>query len=485
MLTENAEQVLERLRNANLPNTEVMEVKLEYGKLVEAKSRQGNWKFENLPAFYRISLKMTPGERSLIYTEVWLPLEWNGIFVGSGNNGIAGSLYHPWLNYFLKNHYATANTDMGTSAGWESGCDNPDMWNDFGWRATHEMTVVTKLLIELCYGRKPDYSYFMGGSTGGNQAMMEAQRFPEDYDSIFCFVPAHERLYGKMLRLWLSRHERAADGTPLFTKEQIREITAQGVAFYQSQGDGQPGDNFITLPAADAETVDAFIAWLGVHMPELTRQQLEALRAIYIGPINALTGERICKGIPIGSESMDGGISAESGKNYTDFVLTWTFGADYDSQTFDFGADWDTVQSRMSAILDAHSVALEPFFDRGGKLVIYAGSADPRCTFYCSMDYYDRLLEHFGGYEKLKDHCRFFLMPGRSHGGGDGTQQIWPDPVEGDEFLIIRRWLEEGKAPDVIYAVRPNQTDKSLEPEIVRPLYPYIGNGQFLDMAKA
>ena len=480
MGNETTAQVIERLKNANIPNVEVLDVVLEDTGHVEAQSKQGKWSYDNVPSFYRISLKMTPGERSLVYTEVWLPLEWNGIFVGSGNNGIAGSLYHPWLHYFVKNHYASANTDMGTSAGWETGVDNPDMWNDFGWRATHEMTVVAKQLIEICYGRKPQYSYFMGGSTGGNQAMHEVQMFPEDYDSIFCFVPAHERLYGTLLRLWLSKHEVDADGKPLFTKELVREITAQGVAFYQSRGDGQPGDNFVTFPTADEETVDAFIAYLRVHMPELTQQQLDALRAIYIGPINSLTGERICEGIPIGSEAMANGLGTNSGKDFRHFALTWVFGADYDAKTFDFGKDWETLKERMSAILDAHSPALEPFFERGGKLLIYAGAADPLCTYYCSINYYDKLLERFGGYEKLKDHCRFFLMPGRAHGGGDGFWQIWPDPVEGDEFMIIRRWFEEGIAPDAIYGVRPNMTDSTKEPELIRALYPYIGNGEFL-----
>ena len=146
---------------------------------------------------------------------------------------------------------------------------------------------------------------------------------------------------------------------------------------------------------------------------------------------------------------------------------------------FDFGKDWELLKERMSAILDAHSPALEPFFDRGGKLLIYAGAADPICPFHWSMDYYDALLERFGGYENLKDRCRYFLMPGRAHGGGDGFQQIWPDPVPGDEFMIIRRWFEEGKAPDAIYGVRPNMTDSTKEPELIRALYPYIGNGEF------
>ena len=481
MQKETAAQVMERLKSARIPNVEVLDVTLEDTGHVEAQSAQGKWSFDNVPAFYRILLKMTPTEQSLIYTEAWLPLEWNGIFVGSGNNGIAGSLFHPWLNYFVKNHYATVNTDLGTSPGWMNGIHNPEMWNDFGWRATHEMTVVTKQLIEICYGRKPQYSYFMGGSTGGNQALREAQMFPEDYDAVFCFVPGMERLHMLAMQVWMYRHERTPEGEVLFTPELLKQITAQGVAFYQSRGDGEQGDNFITLPLFDEETINAFIDYLHAHLPELTRQQLEALRAIYYGPVNSLTGERICKGIPVGSECHNG-ISCRAGKyaKVTEFALAWAMGEQYDAMQFDFGKDWENAKAKLGPVIDSNSLALEPFFDRGGKLLIYAGAADPICPFHMAMEYYDALLERFGGYENLKDRCRFFLMPGRAHGGGDGTQQIWPDPVEGDEFLIVRRWLEEGIAPDVIYGVRPNQTDKSLEPEIIRPLYPYVGKGEFL-----
>lgn len=129
---------IERLKNFRMQDTEVLAV----GYVSEGHFTGADGLLhEELPAFYRVCLKMTPGEGSLIFTEVWLPEDWNGIYLGIGSGGMAGSIDYWSLARRLRENYVVSNTDMGTSRGRDCGIGNPDVWKDFGWRATHLMTV--------------------------------------------------------------------------------------------------------------------------------------------------------------------------------------------------------------------------------------------------------------------------------------------------------------------------------------------------------
>ena len=145
---------MERLQNLRLKNAKIVLVeKVECGNF----TAENGMHLENLPPFVRAVIHTEQGN-SFIRHEVWLPDGWNGIFVGTGNGGLAGQIYHAALAEQIQKGYAAANTDMGTSRGRESGAGNPDMWMDFGWRATHEMTALAKEIIFAYYGKQPDYS---------------------------------------------------------------------------------------------------------------------------------------------------------------------------------------------------------------------------------------------------------------------------------------------------------------------------------------
>ena len=138
-------------------------------------------------------------------------------------------------------------TDMGTSGGRERGINNQAVWRDFGWRATHGMAVLGKQLSEICYGKKPEYSYFVGASTGGQQAFSEAQRFPEDFNGIIAGVPANNRVALHTYFLWNHNHLRRPDGKVMFTDKEIQNITHLAVSFFQNRKDGAEGDNFCNI----------------------------------------------------------------------------------------------------------------------------------------------------------------------------------------------------------------------------------------------
>src|SRR5690554_5116229 len=136
-----------------------------------------------IPDICRVVVKLCPTTESNITVELWLPAkEWNGKFLGTGNGGSAGDINKLALINGASRGYAVSNTDMGSALDPDELIGKPERWIDFGHRATHLMTIVSKQLIKTFYGKEAKYSYFLGGSTGGQQGLMEAQRYPEDYD---------------------------------------------------------------------------------------------------------------------------------------------------------------------------------------------------------------------------------------------------------------------------------------------------------------
>src|SRR6185503_2940139 len=141
-----------------------------------------------VPSFCRVQLTIAPQIR----VEVWMPAAgWNGKFQGVGGGGFAGMIVYGALANALRSGYATASTDTGHQGNTaEFALGHPELVVDFGYRAIHEMTVKGKQITEAFYGMAPRESYFVGCSTGGRQALSEAQRYPDDYDGIVAGAPA-------------------------------------------------------------------------------------------------------------------------------------------------------------------------------------------------------------------------------------------------------------------------------------------------------
>src|SRR5262245_42392326 len=172
--------------------------------------REGGPTIPEVPAHVRVVAALKPAPDSNIIIELWLPREgWNGRLLGTGNSGGAGRILTDGLAWGVKRGFATANTDLGTSPAPEAAVGHPDRWADFGHRATHEMTVAAKAIVRAYYGRPADRAYFVGSSTGGRQALMEAQRYPDDYDGIYAGSPANNctHLEAKGLWNWQVLHE--------------------------------------------------------------------------------------------------------------------------------------------------------------------------------------------------------------------------------------------------------------------------------------
>jgi hypothetical protein len=150
--------------------------------------------FTALPAFCRVAATLTPVPDSSIKMEVWMPVEgWNGKFVGTGNGGAAGGIFYWELAPQLARGYAVANSDTGHEGGaadWSFAVGHPEKLLDSGYRAVHEMTVQAKAIVAAHYGTAPRLSYWSGCSTGGRQGLMEALRFPDDFNGVAARAPA-------------------------------------------------------------------------------------------------------------------------------------------------------------------------------------------------------------------------------------------------------------------------------------------------------
>ena len=243
---------------------------------------------------------LKPSSDSLINMELWLPPadKWNGKFMGVGNGGFAGSIQGMTndMPAALRLGYATAGTDTGhQDEGGEWAIGHPEKMIDFGYRATHEMTVKAKQLVKAFYDRGPQYSYFKSCSTGGRMAMMEAQRYPDDYDGIIAGALANRHIH-----MWTAGVERSIS----LVRHPERAITAEQAALVNnlvmSTCDTHK-EGFLNNPkAVQGGFLVAEMSGRPVRQLCLNDDQMISVRTFYDGVKNS-KGELIFSGQALGN----------------------------------------------------------------------------------------------------------------------------------------------------------------------------------------
>ena len=419
-------------------------------------------------SFCRVAGVSSPEADSEIRFEVWLPPagDWNGRFQGIGSGGSAGAIRYRQLAAAVAGGYAAVATDNGHTStsgfdgSWSLG--HPVRLVDFGYRAQHEATVAGKAVTRAYYGRDPDFAYFVGCSQGGHHALMEAQRYPDDYDGIVAGAPANYWIGLMTAELWAGLATTRDPGQDL----PRAKLPVLGSAV-MAACDGLDGleDGLIDDPrncdfdpgALQCEGEDAADC--------LTAGQVAAARAIYAGPVRPSTGESLFPGYALGSEHFaapDGlggwarywsGIT-EPGGSTAQFMQYSVFeDPDYDLDRFDFDADWDRASNRrlgndetLASALNAVDPDLSAFKVRGGKLISYHGWADALITGHYAVQYYESVLNAMGGLPETTDFYRLFMAPGVAHCRGG------PGPDRFDAVTALERWVEQGAAPDRLIA---------------------------------
>ncbi len=463
----------------------------------------------NVPAFCRVAGTSRPTSDSEIHYEVWMPLSgWNGKLDHGGNGGYGGSLNTPagFMLAGLLRGYATAGTDMGhvaaTMPGASFALGHPEKLVDWASRANHVTSVAAKLIIRAFYGAPPHLSYFTGCSDGGHEALMEAQRFPDDYDGIVAGASANYWTHQSAAWVW-----EALAGLGVLPVSKLPMINAAAVA-------ACPG---IVPTVIDDPTRCGFdpasLLCAGADAPNcLTASQMDAVRVIYAGPRNPRTGALIYPGLERGSEAAGGSLGAAGSWSILISSPQTFLGGDmfkymvfkdptWDFHTLDFDRDVALADATVGPIINSTSPDLSDFKALGGKMIMWHGWADPLVNPRNSIDYLRSVAGAPRG-RHGKEHdddeaargtqgfLRLFMAPGLTHcSGGPGLNTF-------DTLTALERWVEQGKAPekliashttlpfpDNVMAVNPPAGDFSRPlcpwPEVAR----YVGKGSTTEAA--
>jgi len=455
----------ESVASLNMPNVKVTSAaEVAAGAFTPpGGGRGGGAAFASLPPFCRVAATLTPSSDSDIKIEVWLPTSgWNGKFQGVGNGAWTGSIAYPAMAEALRRGYAVSSTDTGHVGGSASfGMGHPEKVTDFAYRSEHEMTVTGKAVVNAFYASAPKFSYWVGCSAGGRQAMKAAQMFPNDYDGIIAGSPGLD---------WSGRTAQAVRIAQALQKEEARFTPAKAQVLHTAvvnACDALDGlkDGLIENPAACKFDPAVLVCKGGEEPACLTQAQVDTAKLIYSPIVDAKTKREIpglAPGSELGWTDMGWSVSARAtGLDHFRYLIF----ADpqWDVQKFDVANDVARLTEGVSGAIDARDTNLKPFFDRGGKLLQYHGWSDPQITPLNSTAYYDRAVAANGGRSKVHSSYRLFMAPGMAHcGGGEG-------PNDFDELAALEQWVEQGKAPDMIQAshARDGKVDRT------RPLCPY------------
>lgn len=427
------------------------------------------------PEFCRVVAVAKPTSDSAINFEVWIPTgtRWNHDFLGVGNGGYTGAIRYADLADALKRGFTAASTDTGhTGADLTFAAGHPEKIVDWGYRAIRIMTVSAKLILRAYSGAFPKYSFFMGCSTGGHQALSEVQRFPTDYDGVVAGDPGNDRVHLNVGFLWAFAATHDSNGNAILPTSKLPLINRAAVAACDS-ADGVK-DGIISDPQACHFDPGVLLCKSEENDQCLTANQITAVKKVYAGPRNPRTGEKIIAGYPPGSESPVGDDWAGGWKAYItdrkepmrlDFWRFWVFNdPTWDWRTFDYDRNVAYADGKLAAI-NASNPDLGVFQSRGGKILMYSGWADPIGPPMDAIDYYKRVEEAIGGRQKTETFFRLFMVPGMAHCGGGPGPNIFggygpPAPIsplikidpDHDVLSALVRWVENGSAPDYIVA---------------------------------
>jgi feruloyl esterase len=399
--------------------------------------------FANLPAFCRVAATLTPSSDSEIKVEVWLPAAgWNGKLQAVGNGGWAGTISYPAMATALGAGYAAVSTDTGHVGGNASFIvGHPEKLVDFEERAVHEMTVTAKAVATQYYGSAPQRAYFSGCSTGGRQALTEAQRYPLDFDAIVAGAPANfakRQTFGQVW-LWQATHK---DDASLLTPEKFAVLHKAVVA----QCDAIDGvqDGVLENPTKCTFDPGVVLCKEGDGPDCLTAPQVEAARKIYAGASHAKTHERLYPGLQPGSElGWNMSVAARPVGYAEDFFKYVVFKDErWNPKALNYDVDVVTTDNTATG-LNAVDANLNRFVDHGGKLLIYHGWSDPGIPPSNSVNYYQSVLK---ATRNAREAVRLFMVPGMAHcGGGDGTSSF-------DMVAAVDMWAATKAAPSTIPA---------------------------------
>ena len=486
--------------------TDLLSLSLTDATVTSAATVQGKVKgpdgknYTGLPSFCSVTILAAPTNDSAINYLLWIPDNtWNGRFMATGNGGYAGNMAidAQAMVYAIKHGFAVAATDMGTAPSSNNDADtlvgHPEKWIDWGSRSTHLMTTLSKRVLKALQGRAPQYSYFNGCSTGGQQALLNAQKFPNDYDGILAGAPAHDRTHVHTAVEWLfAQTHRTA--TSYITPDKVTLISNAILNSCVATSGGAPGDTFLTDPRKCKWRPSELRCTSTGQTNCLSVDQVAAATAIYAGPSDPVTGKQIFPGNPRGAEGASSfGWNANQAGAEPNFgsMFKWVFGPTWKWNDFDFHDDMRDMDRVLAPLLNDMNPDLSRFRDSGGKLLMYHGWADPLISPQSSIDYYTNVvkLENGGRFHPstTQNYFRLFMVPGMNHCSGgpgpnvfgneySGTFVINEPPTDDANHHAVQTlvaWVERGRVPERIIATKYTNDTPSAGIAMQRPICPY------------
>jgi feruloyl esterase len=458
LLAANIAAPCESLLALALPDTTILSAALVPEGPFTPPSAAATAKPIPIKAACRVVGRITPA----VNFEVWLPASnWNGKFQMVGGGGFAGVISYGAMATALNRGYATASTDTGHSTpggAWALG--RPELVIDFAYRAIHETTLKSKAIVEAFYGNAPGKSYFVGCSTGGRQGLMEAQRFPGDFDGIVAGAPANFWTHLMVGSLWAATAA-PREGTTLTARE-FDLLNKEAIKACDAK-DGVTDGLIANPPACQFDPQVA--QCLGTSGDGcLTPAQVNAAKRIYSPAVNPRTKEVLFPGMPPGSEATWGALAGERPFPIpADFFKYFVYdNAEWDWRRMDFDKDVAALDAKYAAMFNAVDPDLSAFKARGGKLIMYHGWNDQLIQPGNSIDYYTSVSKKMGARE-TDDFARLFMAPGMLHcAGGVGPNTF-------DAVTALEQWVEKGQKPSELIAshMANGVVDRT------RPLCPY------------
>ena len=389
---------------------------------------------------------------------MWLPMAtWNGKFVQSGCGGRCGWILNESCEIAMMRGYACIAADLGhTGTMYDNlwAIDNVSGEIDFGFRATHVTNITGRAVVAQFYGRAPKYTYYIGASTGGRQGLVEAQRFPQDFDGVIAGEPAMGTPGSPQPEVGPKLFEAVAalalNGTPIITPAQIMMLHEKAIA--SCDMDDNLKDGFISDPNRCAFTPQQLLCKGAASADCFSQPQIDAIKKVYAA--GAMPGSE--KGWIGAYVQKDGSMGRYGSKwaNPYHYPYAWVYN-------------------------DATNPDLRAFKSRGGKLILYQGWADEAVFPNNPVNYYETVQRLMGGRAQTQDFFRLFMIPGESHIPGNGGAETV------DYLSYLEAWVERGQAPDVLEAAKMIKLAKFAGPvtypeflgrdniDFSRPVYPY------------
>jgi hypothetical protein len=476
-----------------------------------------------LPTFCRVIATLAPTSDSKIGVEVWMPTSgWNGKLQAIGNHELGGVIYYGDMGAELKRNFAVASTDTGhteaADASWASG--HPEKAIDFGWRAVHEMSVAAKAVVTAFYGEKPRYSYFNGCSSGGREALKEAQRFPEDYDGIISGSAMNYWTHSHLVHIWEAQAllKDGADGDSYLPPSKFRLVINAALNACKAGNTEAPEDDFLVNPSRCAWSPKTLVCRAGQDANTcITAGQALALEKIYAGWQNPRTNEKLYPGATRTSVpnwaawavrpgvSPNGLTASGPAQQYLQWLVFNDPKWDWHSLNIDSDVAFTDASDAKGPQINAIDPDLIKFQKRGGKLIEYHGWLDPGFSPEYAVEYYESVVQALkknvgisdeqAALNQTQEFYRLFMVPGMGHcTGGPGpnafgglAQPEVPLNSQHDIVSALEDWVERGVAPSQLIATKYVQDDPGKGIAMQRPIcvYPeeprYKGTGSNAD----